>query len=853
MTKRQVGQEIGLRVADPAARDMRREIDSAGGREVFFAGALDSGGRVGAVRVCARGNEDSVLALLERLEPREVVIHNHPTGDLGPSRADMEVAAACANNGHGVYIVDNSVEHVYVVVEPFLEKQLQRLDPFTLDQLFRPGGALSRILPQFESRPQQLAMLESACEAFNSDRIAVVEAPTGVGKTFAYLLPAIQWAQINRERVVVSTRTINLQEQIVFKDIPLLQKCLKEPFKAVLVKGRSNYLCRRKLARVHSEMALIDQEGEKAQIDALVEWAEQTEDGSRSDLAFMPSREVWERVCSEADTCSGTRCGTYRTCFLTKARREIAKADIIIANHHIVFSDVSVKKELGDFSSLAVLPAYRRVIFDEAHCIEESATEYFGVQATRNGAVTLLGRFVRHEGPQERGLLPFLKTRLIKGCEHLKQDECDRILEVIDNRLLPSLAGVRESVLNAFQALRSLTAEKSGQIGRDVKWRLTPKELTDPDLREVHKVQVMTAVHEIAGCVKLCDDLIRLLKRIPPDDNATESPVLVETLELGAYRARLESLGAVLKEATSEELAPNTVRWIEIDSANKSIVRLVRCPLDVGECLADWLYENLRTVVMTSATLSVQQRFDYFFGRVGLNRVPPDRLTTSILDTPFDFSQQALLAVARDMPEPNSKQFLDATVDAVRLILDITKGHALLLFTSFYALDYAHRRLADELRRRGITPLKQGEANRTQILDRFRQDTSSVLFGTDSFWEGIDVAGEALQCVILPKLPFKVPTEPIQQARAEAIEAGGGNSFMQYTVPQAVIKFRQGFGRLIRRKSDRGAIVVLDHRVAARYYGKVFLESLPGCRVVVENKEDLFKTLGSFYNKNATA
>ena len=846
------GEKASLRIADAAAEHMRREIADAGGREVFFGGSLNAHGLVEAVRVCARGNEDSVLALFGTLDLRDVVLHNHPTGDVAPSEPDLDVAAVCAHNGHGVYIVDNPVRRVYVVVEPFLKKDTHKLDATEMAKVLRPNGPMARILPQFEVRPQQRTMMEMAARAFNHDGIAVVEAPTGVGKTVAYLIPAVLWAKRNRERVVISTRTINLQEQIVFKDVPLLRKCLREEFNAVLVKGRSNYLCRRKFARVFSEMTLFEDDADQGTIKALAEWADKTADGSRSDLPFMPTRDLWERVCSEADTCSGARCASAKTCFVTKARREIAKADLIIANHHILFSDIAVKKEMGDFTSLGVLPAYKRVIFDEAHSIEDSATEYFGVQASRYGAMRLLGRLVRKERLHERGLLPFVKIHLVREPSSLSREECDALLDLIDNSLLPAVAAVREALVAAFMSLRSLAAEKCRQIGRDVKWRLTDLELADPDLREVHEVYVLPAVHEVRACIKHCADLCNRLKRARPGPEQTESPFLTEILELQACHARLEHLANVLAEATGEELKPNTVRWIEIDAAREHVVRVVRCPLDVGECLAESVYPNLDTVVMTSATLSVQQQFTYLFSRIGLDRVEQDRIEAAALDSPFNFRKQAMLCITRDMPAPNDPKFLEQTVDCLRRILCVTKGHALVLFTSFYALDFAHHRLQQELERAGVRPLKQGAATRTQLLDTFRADLPSVLFGTDSFWEGIDVAGDALQCVILPKLPFRVPTEPIQQARAEAIDAAGGNSFMLYTVPQAVIKFRQGFGRLIRRKTDRGAIVVLDQRVVTKFYGRAFLDSLPVIQIVTQPREGVYRALDTFFRIEGT-
>lgn len=841
----EIGEEAGARIAAAVSQAMRAEIETTGGREVFFAGKLDVRGVVESVRVCARGVEDMVPAFLEALMPREVVIHNHPSGGIAPSDADLYVAQLCGHNGHGVYIVDNPVSRVYVVVEPFLDKDVHLLDPEALGKAFTPAGKLATMLPQFEARPQQVEMMTKVADAFNNDQIAVIEAPTGIGKTFAYLVPAIEWAVNNRERVVVSTRTINLQEQLMFKDIPVLQKCLGTKFNAVLVKGRHNYVCLRRFDRAVSELFYED-EATQAAVEKLTAWADKTEDGSRSDLTFVPPRELWERICSETDSCTGNYCPMVKRCFVMRARRELAKADLIIANHHILFSDISVKWEMGEFNSLGVLPAYKRVILDEAHSVEDSATEYFGVDATRNGAANLFGRFHRRERVHERGLLPFIKVKVVKDAR-VPFSQTEQIQGHIDNLVLPALAAARENVLAMFQALRDLTGSKCGQIGRDVKWRLTEKVLADPDVRRLHETHVVGAAADVAELGKQGAALVSMMKQVKPAFDDPEPPLLPEIYELSAYCARLERLAAVLREGTSEQIAENTVRWIEIDSAVPNTVRIVRCPLEVGSQLNEAAYANLRTVVMTSATLSVQRRFDYFLNRTGLDEAGNSRLTKAVLDTPFDFGRQALLAITRDMPSPEEPAFLDETVEALRAVFQITRGHALVLFTSFYALDYVHKRLEKELRAGGIAPLKQGVESRTQTLNKFRSDTSSVLFATDSFWEGIDVAGEALQCVILPRLPFRVPTEPIQQARAEAIDALGGNSFMAYTVPQAVIKFRQGFGRLIRRKSDRGTIVVLDRRIAEKFYGKTFLESLPGIRVVSGPRQAVYTALGTFH------
>lgn len=844
-----IGEDASRRFAASAAAEIRAHIAEAGGREVFLEGRLDAQGCVESVRVIARGTQSAVPAFIEGVAKGSVVIHNHPSGDIGPSEPDLELATVFGFNGLGVYIVDNPVERVYVVVEPLVETPRPLLDAERLAALLGPDGPLAKILPQYEQRPQQVAMLRDIARVFDEEGIGVIEAPTGVGKTMAYLLPAVEYALQNRERVVISTRTINLQEQIMEKDVPALAQCFDRPFHAVLVKGRGNYLCRRRFARALSEATLFSDAEDAAVLQKLADWAETTRDGSLSDLPFVPPRGVWERVCSEADACAFTHCADFAKCFVSRARRELAKADLIVANHHMLFSDLAIKREMDSFSALAVLPAYRRVILDEAHNIEDSATEYLGSEVTRNGAIGLIGRFVHFERGMERGLLPFIKLGVIRSAGLLPREAANEMLGLIDNQLMPALASAREGLDALFASVRSHVAERCGQVGRDIKWRLTAELLRDPELREIHSVCTLPVVEELQACANHCAALLRRLKTIPPEEGETESHVAAEMVQLDAYRRRLQRLAANLAEATSAALPANTVRWVEIDGGNPSIVRIHWCHLDVGQPLSEWVYPNLKSVVMTSATMAVQGRFDYLRARLGIDRVEGRLVHEVALGTPFDYHNQALLCIATDLPAPDQREFLDESETAMARVLSITRGHALILFTSFYALDHAYRALEPGLRAAGIVALKQGGAARTQLLDRFRRDASSVLFATDSFWEGVDVAGDALQCVLLPKLPFRVPSEPILEARAEAIDEAGGNSFMEYSVPQAVIKLRQGFGRLIRRQTDRGAIVMLDKRVVTKRYGRMFLDSLPGARTVKGDAEEVLAELAKFFER----
>ncbi len=846
----QLGQEALVRFTPGAVEAMTREIEATGGREVFFAGKLDTDKRVGEVRVCARGHEGGVPALQETVKAGEVVIHNHPSGHIAPSEADLRVAALFGFHGHGVYIVDNAVSRVYVVVEPFADTPKTHLDPGALADCFAPNGPLARVLPGYETRPQQVRMMEAVAEAFNHDSLAVIEAPTGVGKTMAYLLPAVLWAVRNKERVVISTNTINLQEQLIHKDIPLLRNVIDEPFNAVLVKGKGNYLCLRKLQAAHSEATLFEDEDARQSLDAIEEWSRRTEDGSLADLPFVPPREVWNRVCSEADTCSYAHCPSPRRCFVGRARRDMAKAEILVVNHHMLFSDLAIKKEIGNFSSLAVLPSYSRLILDEAHNIEDAATDYFGASVTRLGAIALLGRFVRAERNQERGLLPFIKHQLARESGWLSSEKIDPILDIVDNEALPALAAAREALLAAFKALGSHVGEHCKQVGREIRWRLTDEALQHPSLREIHHVYVVPACEELSRCAEAGQRLVKHMRRLPIPAGDEEEPLLSsERLQLEAYTDRLNRLAANFMAMTSHHVESNTVRWAEIDAENEHVLRLARCPLEVGPNLAEWVYDNLASVVMTSATLTVKNNFSFFRQRTGVDRVQ-DRPTEEVmLESPFDFENQALLGLPNDLPRPDAPGFLDASTKAMGEVAQITGGGVFVLFTSYYALDYAYKKLEKQLRANGMQPMRQGAQNRTHLLDKFRANKGSVLFATHSFWEGVDVAGKALQCVILPKLPFRVPTEPVFEARVEAIEAQGGNSFMEYTAPQAVIRFRQGFGRLIRRRDDRGAIVVLDSRIVTRHYGRMFLESLPGVRAVRGSTAAVMAALNRFFNQ----
>lgn len=826
---------------------IRHAIDEAHGNEVFFVGYTEEDLVCHQASVAARGHRTAVPAIMNLAAEADVVIHNHPSGHLTPSEADLAIATALDPFRVAFYIVSNEVDDIYVVVEPFAKHEKVPLDADNLVQIIHPGGPVSKKLSGYESRPQQEEMIRSVAGAFNEDLIAVIEAGTGTGKTLAYLLPSIRWALQNKERVVVSTNTINLQEQLIKKDIPFLQKVLPDTFTAVLVKGRSNYVCLRKVHEIKGELDLHSDEEDKAELLQLLAWAEKSQDGSKSDLGMLPRDLVWEKIAAEGDTCTRSRCPHFRDCFVNKARRHAARAHLLVVNHHLLFADLAIRYQIGSMSEAAVLPPYERIIFDEAHHIEDVATNYFGDRITRAGILRMLSRLHREHKQVFKGHLHTALNKLNRVRGVVDADLCRKIEIAITTRLVPEVIALHESthVLmdHIYEAVKAFAQESQNT---EIKLRLLPEVaqalLVDSGLSRLIK-EYTDSLHELAGSL---GQLTGLLKRAQEQAGEDWASVIIE---IKAAADRLDEAAAVIEEVVFKQDEEN-IRWIEVRPGYRSrnIVRFQSSPLDISHMMKQAVYDMFGTVVMTSATLAVEGSFDFLGQRIGLNREDEARRTSLLLPAPFDYQKQAILCVPMDIPDPNTRTFADELAKMIYRAVSISQGRAFILFTSYGLLNIIYRQLAESLKMLDITPLKQGEENRDQLLNRFRRDKSSVLFGTDSFWEGVDVEGEALENVIISKLPFKVPDEPIIQARYEAIERGGGNAFMEYAVPLAVLKFKQGFGRLIRRKTDRGSVIIFDNRVVLKNYGKRFLNSLPPCRVVIGNKEQVFTELEAFFS-----
>ncbi|PLX83495.1 MAG: helicase [Desulfuromonas sp.] len=831
----------------PDARQlMRAAITDAGGNEVFFVGRTDADLRVVEVEVLARGSQEAVPAIMQACSHGEVVIHNHPSGHLQPSGADIEIASRLGALGVGFYIVDNGAERVYRVVEAFAPRTEQRVEPERIDAILGPGGEVAKSLPGYEDRPEQLRMAFAVGEAFNGGKLGVVEAGTGTGKSLAYLVPAILWALGNEERVVVSTNTINLQEQLVRKDIPFLQRVSGLQFRAVLVKGRGNYLCLRRLESARLEPGLFDDE-HAGELAAVGEWAAKTADGSKEELTFLPRQQVWEEVRCEFDQCARVRCQHYGACFFHRARRRAAQADLLVVNHALLLSDLALRDQTDNYSAAAVLPPFERIILDEAHHLEDVATNYFSAQITRFSFARVLNR-LRHPRKADMGLLP----RFLSSLARELPDSEDELYRDLHGRVENLLVDRQARFDRAVRDLEQIGTDLAASLGRrlsdreEIRHRIVPAFAAGETWGEIEE-RVRKLSKETGLLAKAVRELLRACDKIP---EAVHDKLSSNLVDIRGIAARLEGIASDLGGFVA--CAEGTCSWIEvkrgrIGRGSGVVPRLCSAWLEVAGHLKRAIYDRFKTVVMTSATLAVGTSFDFFRHRVGLDRTEPGRVGELLLASPFDFAHQALVAVPTDIPEPGRAGFPEAVRDLVERAVLAADGRSFVLFTAYSLLQRVHAELSPVLAARGYHCLRQGEENRHRLLQKFAQDPTSVLFGTDSFWEGVDVPGRALEQVIIARLPFKVPTEPVLEARAEAIERAGGDPFMEYTVPQAVLKFKQGFGRLIRHREDRGVVLILDARVVKKGYGRIFLRSLPDAETVAAPTEEVFARIEAFF------
>ena len=809
------------RFSDAVIEEMKRQIIGADGNEVFFSGMINEAGIVISVTAASRGNEHTVPVNYAEARKGSVLIHNHPSGNLHPSGADLQVASNCAENAQGFFIVDNQLTEVYVVMEPIKPEVIRKLDEEGAAHYLSAAGPLAKSSTTYEERPVQLELVKKIARSFNQNAVGVFEAGTGVGKSFAYLVPAMLWAAENKERVVVSTGTINLQQQLIEKDIPLAEKIVGKPLKSVLVKGRQNYVCLRRLDDAGKERDLFNEEQEM--FDKIAAWAKETKTGSRTDLAFMPTESVWSRVNSEADACMGMRCKFREQCFVMKVRKAAADANLLVVNHHLLFADIASRMSGMGYDDTAVLPPYRRLIFDEAHGIEDAATSFFSLNLHRfkiNKQLNLLFR------TRKSSMAGFLFTIAALATQEDHTAEAQEEISQIKNAFAELDDAATEMMENDYTVrLFSQNAARFGGV-----------------FASLSKVQ--RHISNLTGLMR------KMIETIPEDD--LDNAAVWETKSV---LRRLDDMTAICKNFREWDEHPDSVYWMQRQRMSPAIaknydspffVQLFQTPLDIAPLMNTGVFEPMETVVCTSATISIDGNFNFWKRRTGAGFVENERLLSGEFPSPFPYKKNLLLAVPNDAPFPDNEQFQPFIEDAIVRLIQAAGGRTLVLFTAYDSLRHACDTARTRLRLSGITILRQGDDERFRLLNLFKEETASVLFATDSFWEGVDVPGEALSQVIIVKLPFGVPSDPVFAARSEQIQKRGGNPFMELSVPEAVIKFRQGFGRLIRRGDDKGTVICLDRRIMEKRYGQIFLTSIPDCKKMYAPLADILGAVGEF-------
>lgn len=761
---------------------------------------------------------------LTKVKRDEVVIRITKPNQLYPNDLELELSEELFNRRNIAYCLLSSDLDDFYFIQDIDRTNLEKID---IEDYFSKEGILVNEIKGFEHRHEQEEMAKNIQNAVNNNKKIIVEAGTGTGKTLAYLIPAIKWAIANKKKVIIATNTINLQEQLLLKDIPLAKSVIKDEFSYALVKGRTNYLCK----RLFTELSLgksVDIETfsmeAREQIEYILKWGNKTKTGDKAELPFEVYPDVWELVQSTTELCLGKKCPFRKECFHMKTRMKKMEADILISNHHVFFSDLNVRAETDFDSEYLILPRYDMVIFDEAHNIESVARSYFSVEVSKISFTRLLHRIYQKKIKKKK-----------------EKSALTRVEETIDEKYLEKTGDYLEllkSMKSEIYNLQTIGDEYFDEIRKMFETNTEApirKSLNSFEMTKSNFLENLRAKKEFFQA-KLAEflNLMMAFNNVIDEEKDKNPEVINFNNHLKIFKKYIDSFKFINNFSDADY-----VYWLDINSKRTNVV-LTATPLNIAQKLSSVLYENLNRLVFASATIMANGNFEYFKKSLGLDE---EECLECFIESPFDYENQMSVYIPADIQDSEN---LNAFVtDASKFILDIlkkTKGKAFILFTSYTMLNQIYYSIVNKLKNSNFEIFLHGEKPRSQLIKEFKEAKNPVLFGTTSFWEGVDVQGENLSNVIITKLPFLVPTDPIVAAISKKIEETGGNSFLDFQLPEAIIKFKQGVGRLIRKKTDRGNVFILDSRVIKKRYGSAFIKALPSQKnIKILEKDDIIE------------
>ena len=818
--------DIKDRFSKESLQTIKKYLEEQNNKSMIFKATFDEDELIQEPFFLSLYKKKSFEETLTKVARNEVVIRTTKPNQLYPSDMELELSEELYTRRNIAYCLLSSDLDDFYFVQDIDRIFLEEID---IENYFAKDGILAKEIKGFEYRQEQEEMAQYIQDAINEDRKIIVEAGTGTGKTLAYLIPSIKWAVTNKKKVIIATNTINLQEQLLLKDIPLAKSIIKDEFSYVLVKGRNNYVCK----RLFNELALgknIDIGAfsieAREQIEYILKWGNKTKTGDKAELPFEVYPDVWELVQSTTELCLGKKCPYRKECFYMKTRMEKMEADILISNHHVFFADLNVRAETDFDSEYLILPRYDMVIFDEAHNIESVARSYFSVEVSKISFTRLLNRIYQRKNKRKKE-----KSALIRVEDTIDEKDLEDSQQYIDllNTLKEEISILQNIGDEYFDEIRKIYETNTEA---PIKKSLNNFEMTKSRFLENLREKKDIFQTKLADFLNLMMSFNNVI-----DEEKDKNPEVINfNNHLKMFKAYIDSF----KFINSFE-DDNYIYWLDINSKRTNVI-LTATPLNIAQKLSTVLFDNLDRLVFASATIVVNGNFDYFKKSLGLDE---EDCIEAIIKSPFDYDEQMSVYIPSDIQDSeNINAFVS---DASRFILNIllkTNGKAFILFTSYTMLNQIYYSISKKLKDKGFEVFLHGDKPRSQLIKEFKEAENPILFGTTSFWEGVDVQGENLSNVIITKLPFLVPTDPVVSAISKKIEENGGNSFTDFQLPEAIIKFKQGVGRLIRKKTDSGNIFILDNRILKKRYGSLFINALPSQKnIKILEKDDIIKEI----------